>query len=195
MGQENLIQNGLRKKRIFLAHVTKVLELGLAQHAWFRAQWGDESPFLGFGCFFLFLLLTVFCRLFSHVCELASSNCLRNVYPDSSLVEKSEHSCPHFAGSLLGFSLWPGQSGHVSSVYRWLSAGIGGPWCHVDGSPQRSVDGKFQRRQADAGGGGDPHKRHHVCSGGAKLGYKGMVVRMLEFGLIHKIDCRLCNFP
>lgn len=87
-------------------------------------------------------------------------------------------------------SLWSDQSGHVSSVYWWRSAGSRGLRRQVAGCPQRKVGGKFLEKASWCGGiQMTPCPLHW-----AKLAYEGLLLRLWEFVLIHKIDCR-CNFP
>lgn len=62
--------------------------------------------------------------------------------------------------------------------------------------PQASFQGRMVLRE---GMGGSFRYRQQiqpcVCSSGTELAYKGVVSKLLEFGLIHKIQARLRNFP
>lgn len=96
-------------------------------------------------------------------------------------MEKREPSCPQVAGTLLRVSHcgWTAHGSYpeLGTVPRFLP---------VEDGPQRRDGGRFRCGQ---------QSQPCVYSSGTKLAYKGVVFKLLEFGLIHKIHARLRNFP
>lgn len=105
-------------------------------------------------------------------------------------MEKRELSCLQVAGTLLRFSHcgWTadGSNPELGTVWWGLSqAGTPG-FLPMEDGPQRRDGGSSRCGQ---------QIQPCVCSSGTKLAYKGVVFKLLKFGLIHKIHARLRNFP